>query len=251
MALLLVSLFDEEREARAAADDLVAAGVDRGDIGVVTGGEADTIVGSLVARRVPPRDAEFYGEGLRRGGTLLMAEADEAMAERIMDVLDRRNAIDINERVAEWRRGGWTERNALAGGGEATFPVVQEELQVGKRPVERGGARVHTYVTERPVERDVDVREERTVVDRRPADRPATEEEVAAFGEGVLELSEMGEEIVVTKRARVVEEVVVGKRVDEHVETVRDTVRRTDVEVEEFGRGAGGGAGAPGDVRRR
>lgn len=41
-----------------------------------------------------------------------------------------------------------------------------------------------------------------------------------------------GEEAVVGKTARVVEEVVVSKTADEHVEEVDDTVRRTEVEVD-------------------
>jgi len=54
-----------------------------------------------------------------------------------------------------------------------------------------------------------------------------------AFREGTLEVTERAEEAVVSKTARVVEEVVVGKQVEEHTETIRDTVRRTDVDVQE------------------
>jgi len=48
-----------------------------------------------------------------------------------------------------------------------------------------------------------------------------------------MEVREKSEEAVVQKQARVVEEVRVGKEVNERTETVRDTVRRTDVQVEE------------------
>jgi stress response protein YsnF len=51
----------------------------------------------------------------------------------------------------------------------------------------------------------------------------------------VIEVRETAEEPVVSKTARVAEEVVVRKDVTEHTETVRDTVRREEVEVEKDG----------------
>jgi hypothetical protein len=81
------------------------------------------------------------------------------------------------------------------------------------------------------VEEAVRLREERVTVERRPVDRPATEADFAAADKEVVELTETAEEPVVSKRARVVEEVVVQKEVAEHTETVRGTERRTDVDV--------------------
>jgi len=109
---------------------------------------------------------------------------------------------------------------------------VEEEVQVGKRAVERD-VRVHTTVTEKPVEEQVHLREEHVTVERRPADRPASGADQAVFKEGVIEITETVEEPVVAKQARVVEEVVIHKEATDHVETIRDTVRRTDVEVEQ------------------
>ena len=139
--------------------------------------------------------------------------------------------------------------------GETAIPVVEEELHVGKREVERGGVRVESRVTETPVEEQVQLREERVHVERRPVDRPVGDAE-NLFREGTLEVSERAEEAVVAKEARVVEEVVVGKEVAERTETVRETVRRTDVSVEEIdgresdtgkrrGRKQGGAGAAP------
>ena len=76
------------------------------------------------------------------------------------------------------------------------------------------------------------LREETVTVERRPADRPATEADFAAAGKDVIEMTETAEEPVVSKRARVVEEVVVQKEVTEHTETVRGTERHTDVDVQ-------------------
>jgi len=117
--------------------------------------------------------------------------------------------------------------------GEEAIPVIEEELHVGKRQVSRGGVRVVSHVTERPVEEQVGLREEHVHVERRPVDRPLTGADVNdAFRERTIEATETAEEAVVAKEARVVEEVVVNKDVAERTETVRDTVRRTDVDVE-------------------
>jgi stress response protein YsnF len=109
---------------------------------------------------------------------------------------------------------------------------AQEELLVGKREVGRGRVRVRSYVTERPVEEQVNLREERVQVERRPVNRPVGPGD-AVFQEKVIEASERGEEAVVSKEARVVEEIGIRKDVDTRTETVRDTVREQEVEVED------------------
>ena len=118
---------------------------------------------------------------------------------------------------------------------QQAIPVVEEQLLVGKREVERGGVRVQTSVSERPVEAQVNLREEHVRVDRHRTDRPAGPEDVAAAARhGAIEVTEKSEVPVVAKEARVVEEVVVGKEAAERTETVRETVRRTEVEVEQL-----------------
>jgi uncharacterized protein (TIGR02271 family) len=109
---------------------------------------------------------------------------------------------------------------------------AEEELRVGKREVGRGGVRVRSYVTERPVEEQVSLREERVQVERRPVDRPVHPGD-AVFQEREIEATERGEEAVVSKEARVVEEIGIRKDVDTRTETVRDTVRKQEVEVED------------------
>jgi uncharacterized protein (TIGR02271 family) len=114
------------------------------------------------------------------------------------------------------------------------IPVVEEELKVGKRVVqETEGVRVQRHVTEKPVEESVRLREEQVHVERRPVDRPLSGAEAEAFKEGMVEVRTTREEPVVSKQARVVEEVVINKEAREHTERVRDTVRRTEVEVEQ------------------
>ena len=119
-----------------------------------------------------------------------------------------------------------------AGASAETLPVVEEQLAVGKRTVPRGKVRVSSHIVEAPVEETVRLQQEEARIDRRAADRPATEADFAAFEPGVLEVREMIEEAVVSKTARVVAEVQVSKRITEREEVVRDTLRRTQVEVE-------------------
>ena len=129
---------------------------------------------------------------------------------------------------------------------EESIPIVEEELRIGKREVLRGGARVHTYTSEAPVQEQVELAEEHASVERRPANRRLTEEEVVRGGllqERVIEVSQMREEAVVSKEAFVREEVIVRKSVERRTEQINETVRRTEVETEELG--------APGEGGRR
>jgi len=130
-------------------------------------------------------------------------------------------------------KNAWERRtsHSTQAGGEAVVPVVEEELQVGKRKVEKGGVQVKTTVTETPVEADVHLHEEHVDVKRRAVDRPVTGADVAAFQEGTIEMKESVEEAVVSKRARVIEEVVISKQGSDKTHKVRDTVRKTNVDV--------------------
>jgi hypothetical protein len=78
------------------------------------------------------------------------------------------------------------------------------------------------------------LRSEHIRIERNPANRPATEEELNSFKEGTVEVTEHREVPVVNKDSRVVEEVIFEKEVEENEETIKDTVRGTRVETEEF-----------------
>jgi uncharacterized protein (TIGR02271 family) len=193
--------------------------------------------------------------------------------------MKQHGAVEIDKRAAQWRDEGWsgfdsnateTAYNAFAGGGRAAntaepevtaehqrlaaephgargqvaVPVVEEQLQVGKREVERGGVRVETHVTEKAVEENVELREEHVNVERRPVDYTFHGTESEAFKESLVEIREAYEELVVKKKARVVEEVVVNKDVEQRTETIHETLRRTDVNVEPIDSGKARGASA-------
>ena len=115
---------------------------------------------------------------------------------------------------------------------DETIKVVEEQLRIGKREVVRGAVRVRSYVVERPVEEQVQLHEESVNVERHAVNRPVNAADGALFAERVIETRATGEEAVVGKEARVVEEIAVHKEATDRTETVRDTVRRTEVEIE-------------------
>ena len=214
-----------------------------GGVGAVEGGAAS----ELKRMGIPDDDARNYAEGVRRGGILVTVRCDDDVAGKAAEIMSRNGAIDVENRALSW---GTKETSRFEGRTgttasperEGVIPVVEEEVQIGKRQVATGGVRVYSHVTEQPVEEQVTLREERAKVERRPVDRPATEAEGAAFKEQSFEIRETAEEPVVSKQARVKEEVLVGKEAVERTEQVHDTVRRTEVEVEksgEFGKTSG------------
>lgn len=75
--------------------------------GAITGG----ITAALIDMGVDEEDADYYAEGLRRGGTLVTATVDEAWIERVEEIMNRHNPVDIDQRAAYWRDSGWTDFN--------------------------------------------------------------------------------------------------------------------------------------------
>jgi uncharacterized protein (TIGR02271 family) len=127
---------------------------------------------------------------------------------------------------------GRTERASGMTGSEEVIPVVEENLRVGKRDVNLGRVRVRSYVREVPAEAQVNLREEHVRIERRPVDRPADASD-ELFRDRTIDVEEHAEEAVVAKEARVTEELVVNRDVEERTQNVSDTVRRTEVEVDD------------------
>ncbi len=281
MATTLVGIFDDFAAAQKAVQALTQAGVKQTDIslarnepagkGYTTYGGAkstDLTTGNSIGNKIAGFfDSVFgsdinedergvYAESVRRGSTIVTVQADDANAERAVEILNNSGAIDVNRRAEQYRAAGYKKYDAkaplytseqtnkefqnFAGQGEVALPVIEEQLNIGKQVVQRGGVRIHTRVSERPVEETVNLREEKVTVNRRPVDRAVTDADVAASQQQDFTITERSEQAVVGKTARVVEEVVVGKDITERQETVRDTVRRSDVEVEETNPDAAG-----------
>lgn len=246
--------------------------------------ESQGFWGSIKGAFLPDEDRHTYEEGVRRGGVLLTAQVDEDTADKAVRILEDASTVDIDERSSQWRSSGWdyqpdtaatgmgagaasglfsgrdTDTDMTSGTGyagrtgtsetEESIPIVQEQIAVGKREVERGGVRVRSYVVETPVHESVKLREEHVEVERRAVDLPLSAAG-DAFRERSIEMTETSEEAVVAKNARVVEEVVVRKDVGERTETIDDTVRRTEVDVENVGTERTSGTGMTGGTTDR
>jgi len=273
----VVAVFDKREDAERARDALLADGflpsstritsATSGSSSSTTGKAAssrDDSLGDKIARffGFEDDDEETYSEAVRRGHYVLQLDAtDQDEASRAQDIIARFDPADIDKKSAEWRESGWTPRTSARStygldvedatarsSEEAAIPIAEERLEVGKREVQRGGVRVVSRVVQKPVEADVSLREERATVTRHPVDRAVTDSD-RAFQEQSIEVRETAEEAVVGKTARVVEEVRVGKDIDTREETIRDTVRRTEVDVEQIGASKAGSTGKGGVLR--
>ncbi len=239
MAKTAVALYETKNEAKLVVEELINTGFSRSNI-QHKGKQDGNVVDTLTTVGLPHRIADAYQEGLRRGGDLVIVTTDEHQIDTAVDIMERHGSINVQERAALWRQDGWREsatdsqtqtqtRNAR---GDTTIPVVEEDLRVGKRQVEHGAVRVNTHIVEEPVEETVNLHEEHVEVERRPVNRAATGADFDTFQEGTMEFTESSEEAVVDKHAHVAEEVVIRKEERDRKETVRDTVRRTEVDVD-------------------
>lgn len=171
-------------------------------------------------------------------GTVVTVHTDNMEQSRnVAAILDRYGAIDMDDRYQAYQDKSFDadkNRNSLNDrfgnvDGEQTLEVIKEDVAIGKRKVETGGVSVRSRVIERPVEETLRLRSEDVYVNRKKVNRPAGD---ADFQDRTINLKETAEEAVVSKKARVTEEITVGKNVDTQTETVRETARETKVEVE-------------------
>ncbi|WP_439554948.1 YsnF/AvaK domain-containing protein [Dyadobacter sp.] len=149
-------------------------------------------------------------------------------ADRDVDTYDNRT-IDITP-----DEDRLTRESLVTNERSASLPVIEEQLQVGKREVETGGVRLRSRIVERPVQESIRLRQEQVSINRTPVDRIASESELETFREGTIEMKEYAEIPVVNKEAHVVEEVSLNKVVDERDEIISETLRNTEVEAEDL-----------------
>ena len=262
----LVAVYNLREDAERVRDRLIASGIPATDIRLssvsddasaaavtqtVPHERGHSFWGWLLGEDVPEHDRVWYHANLREGRTALsVLVRSDAEREQVADILEEFDPLDLHDettagiggatRISPEVRSGYAAGTAdqvraeAAGTTEQTeqvIPVLKEELAVGKMASERR-YRIRTYVVETPVEEQVKLRDERVIVERRPASGTVGSD-AGAMQERVFEVTERREEPVVEKRAREAEEVVVRKEADERVETVRDTVRETKVDVDQ------------------
>jgi len=280
----LTAFFDTREAADRAIRDLESAGIPRQHISRIDGGTSSTSAttgqggtgfwDSLKDVFMPDEDRYGYAEGLRRGGYMVSVRAEEASYNRVLGILDRDGAVDMDQREASWRSEGWagyqaeagragpatsaattagyaatgaasrpvaqaavaSDTRALRAGEDEVIPIYEEQLRVGKRDVSHGRVRLRSYMVETPVNEQVTLRSERVDIERHAVDRPVSATD-AMFQDRAIELKETAEEAVVSKQARVVEEISLRKEARDRTETITDKVRRTEVEIEDERRG--------------
>lgn len=177
------------------------------------------------------RESEWRSEGWSYDSS--RAEADMLPGEAAFTERDEGVPGTMASRAADRAGDALAGERTFAEGDlnrDGTIDVVEERMVIAKREAELGRVRVRSYVRETPVEESVNLREEHVSVERRPVDRAATE---ADFRDQTIEAREFAEEAVVNKEARVVEEVALRKDVQDREEVVRDTLRKTEVEIED------------------
>ena len=233
MTTTITAAFEDQPTARRAQESMAEHGISRDKVTLLHGAETG----------LPGTDADSatYNETLRRGGALLMARVDDLQLHTAVESLEANGAVDLEKREQEWQASERTGEPAAAApaaapGGAATnrsedtIRVVEERLVIGKRDVSRGTLRVRVHAVETPVEVPVTLRDETLTVERHPVNRPASPAD--AFQSRTIEAVEVDEVPVVTKEVFVTEEIGIRKELVERVDTVRDTVRRTEVDIE-------------------
>lgn len=230
MANNVIGVFDSVEVADQVVGDLTSSGFDSSTVSSYKGSSGE-LENELQSVGVEAAEASEYASSVGKDGALVVVQADDSRTDDAVAIMNRYYSdADMQSSDASYASGS----TASSGSEEATFAVAEEQLLVGKRSVQHGGVRVRSVVSEKEVEEQVSLRDETVHVERRPVNRAVSETDTNVFNERTVELTETDEEAVVAKEARVVEEVVVGKEVGQRTETVRDTVRRTDVEIEDL-----------------
>jgi uncharacterized protein (TIGR02271 family) len=249
-AQTVVGIFNTAAEAQQAVQQLEQAGFELEYVDVAhreavnqgVGRTSDDSIGGFFSSLFGGNDsdeARNYTAAAQRGSSVVTVHVTSSdLSQRAAKILDDAGAIDVDGGT-DTTTTATTQANSYAPTGQTadaqqTAQVIEESLQVGKRVEQTGGVRLRSRIVERPVEASVRLREEHVTVQRTPVNRPATDADFQAFKEGQIEITESAERAVVGKEAHVVEEVSLGKEVTEREQTIHDTVRKTEVDVEQI-----------------
>jgi uncharacterized protein (TIGR02271 family) len=255
----IVAAFDTSAHAQAAAEALKAGGFhaddislfDKNRVGLRQPGLWERMFGGGLAQH----EADVYNQSLERGGMIVSVRVPESEVAHATGILDIHRPIDVHDRAVTTGIAPAAKVEAaaaaitaapiaaeqkvavspkLAEAHDEVLRLAEEQLQVGKRMVETGRTRVRRFVTEREVSADVTLHEEHADVLRRAVTDPKYIGEID-WADTAIEIRETAEQALVSKTARVVEEVALKKIGSDHVETVRDKIRRQQVEIERVG----------------
>ncbi len=267
----IVAIYDTAAHAEAAVSDLKTAGVPDGAISLHAGtaasgmssGTASTMAGDTsglsagMTSTQPVREKGFwsslfggetetdsavYDRSLESGSTVVTVRSPDEHVTRVMEILESHNPIDIDERTAGYglattattaTTAAPVAASGITAGSGDTLQLSEENLAVGKRVINKGGTRIRRYVVETPVVENVSLHDETVTLERRPV-TDGRQLGADEFSEKTIEMTASAEEAVVSKTARVYEEVGLRKEAIDRTETVRDTVRKEEVEIEQI-----------------
>jgi uncharacterized protein (TIGR02271 family) len=210
----------------------------------LVGGAAGWLVGGLAGLGIPEDEAKYYEEQVGHGKALVTVDAqgrdEEARAILLRDGAEGLQAAGFGTAAtatAPMATRAQVSSNSISevATGDAAnvrIPVREEELVAGKRAQEAGAVHVHKDVIVEQQTVSVPLRQERVTVERVPLDNAAATD-ADAFQERDIDVPVMGEEAVVGKTIRGVEEVVINKDVFTEDRSVTDTVRKERVTVDD------------------
>jgi uncharacterized protein (TIGR02271 family) len=262
----IVAVFDTPQHAQAAVDALKTGGFHGDDISVFDrsrlAGSGTSVKQGLkeagLWRRIfggdiAHHEAEVFGQTVEEGGTVVSVRVLENEVAHATGILDVHRPVDIHDRAITTGIAPAARVESVAKEIAATplapdqriaaspkaapqdvLRLAEEQLQVGKTMVETGRTRVRRYTTERDVSADVSLHEEHAEVLRRAISEPASFKDVD-WADSEIEVVETAEQALVSKTARVVEEVALKKVGTDHVETIRERLRRQEAEVLDAG----------------
>jgi uncharacterized protein (TIGR02271 family) len=228
----VIGLFADNAHAAKALEDLVAAGLHRDALDLLTADDAsDAPKLRALSDLVPEPDLSIYLEGVRQGGTLLTAQVPAETEARAAEIIGANAPVNIREHAVTLKKQNPELKAELidAARDPNVLEVVEEVVELGKEKVETGRLRIYNVVSESKVSKSIPLVDETVTVQRRTVSRDALAD---AFKERVFELSEFDERAIVSKRAQVVEEVNLAKQAETRDKTVTETVRRADVRAE-------------------
>lgn len=235
----IVAFYDRTEKAQEAARALKSSGFVSSDISVLNDdslSDKDVHDGSfwqrLFGRNVSDQESAIYRRTIDSGGAALTLRTPDTEVERAMKILNVHGPMNLHDRFASTSAQATSAaETAAVDGVEEVVRLAEEQLDIGKRQITTGKSRIRRFITEKPVQQQITLHEEHCEVARREVNDPSLAKDID-WKDRIIEVVETSEQPVVTKTARVAEEVVIRRRGSDRVETVRDTVRRQQLEVE-------------------
>ncbi len=243
-----VAAFDTRAHADAAVKALRDGGFANADISIfdekrLSGAKEPGIWQRLFGRDFQQQEASVYRQTIQKGGVVVSARVLDTEVADAIAILDLHRPVDVHDPAGNsgiarashlGAAGKKMEKVKPAEAHDEVLHLAEEQLEVGKKVVESGRTRVRRFVTEREASAEVTLHKEHGEVVRRAITDPKFEGTID-WSDKVIEVIETAEQALANKTARIVEEVAVKKVRTDHVETVKDKLRRQNVEIERFG----------------